>query len=235
MTPLTIVSGYWKIKNKHGNNFDNWFDNSLKINCPYVFFGDAESIAMIKPHRVNLKTHYIECSISDFYTYKYYNTIKTDPRHCPSVELNLIWNEKLFLMQKAMELNPFQSEYFAWVDAGICTYRYTRPPIKEFPDLVKLNILPKNKFIFTSSASHIFNPKSVSPNNYYHYISGTFILHRDFINEYIKIFKNYLDKYLTTPSNIYTDQVINTYIYKDHQEMFYKIGDGYGVIMELLY
>ena len=22
---LTCVSGYWKIKNKHGNKFDNWF------------------------------------------------------------------------------------------------------------------------------------------------------------------------------------------------------------------
>jgi len=34
---LTCVSGYWKIKNKHENNYDNWFKNTLKINCPYVF------------------------------------------------------------------------------------------------------------------------------------------------------------------------------------------------------
>ena len=23
--PMTCVSGYWQIKNKHGNKFDNWF------------------------------------------------------------------------------------------------------------------------------------------------------------------------------------------------------------------
>ena len=33
---FTCVSGYWQIKNKHGNQFNDWFKNSLKINCPYV-------------------------------------------------------------------------------------------------------------------------------------------------------------------------------------------------------
>ena len=37
---MTCVSGYWRISNKHGNKFDNWFNKTLKINCPYVFFGD---------------------------------------------------------------------------------------------------------------------------------------------------------------------------------------------------
>ena len=35
---LTIVSGFWKVKNKHDNKFENWFSKTLKINCPYVFF-----------------------------------------------------------------------------------------------------------------------------------------------------------------------------------------------------
>ena len=41
---LTCVSGYWKIKNKHDNKFENWFNNTLKFNCPYVFFSDKETI-----------------------------------------------------------------------------------------------------------------------------------------------------------------------------------------------
>ena len=28
---LTCVSGYWKIKNKHGDQFNEWFKNTLKI------------------------------------------------------------------------------------------------------------------------------------------------------------------------------------------------------------
>ena len=43
-SPLTLVSGYWVIPNKHDNKFFEWFDRTLKINCPYVFFGNEESI-----------------------------------------------------------------------------------------------------------------------------------------------------------------------------------------------
>ena len=47
MHPLTCVSGFWNVTNKHGNNYTTWFQHSLKINCPYVFFGDKETIEMI--------------------------------------------------------------------------------------------------------------------------------------------------------------------------------------------
>ena len=41
---------------------------------------------------------YIELNIEDFITYKYRNKMIIDSIHCPSVELNLIWNEKIFLI-----------------------------------------------------------------------------------------------------------------------------------------
>ena len=72
---LTCVSGYWKVHNKHDNKFDKWFQHSLQINCPYVFFGDKETIEMIKKYRNGLPTFYIECNIQDFVTYKYKNHI----------------------------------------------------------------------------------------------------------------------------------------------------------------
>ena len=33
---LTCVSGYWEIKNKHGDKFNDWFHNTVQIKCPYV-------------------------------------------------------------------------------------------------------------------------------------------------------------------------------------------------------
>ena len=56
---LTCVSGYWIIKNKHGDMFNKWFNNTLKINCPYVFFSDKETIEVIKNYRQDLPTYYI--------------------------------------------------------------------------------------------------------------------------------------------------------------------------------
>jgi hypothetical protein len=228
---LTCVSGFWKVNNKHGSKYATWFQHSLKINCPYVFFGDKETIEIIKHYRKELPTFYIECKIEDFFTYKYKNRMITHPDHCPSVELNLIWNEKLFLIKKALEINPFHSDFFCWVDAGLCTYRETSPPPTPFPNINKLNTLPKNKFIYTSSIP--YNESEVSKNNYYHHISGTYMLHKNIVNDFATLFNTYLNNLLDT-NNIWTDQVILTHMYKNHKHLFYKLGDGYGKLFQLL-
>ena len=230
--PLTIVSGYWKIKNKHGNNFDKWFNNTLRINCPYVFFSDKETIEIIKTYRKELPTYYIECNIEDFHTYKYKDKMITDAYHCPSVELNLVWNEKIFCIKKTLDINPFNSEFFMWVDAGICIYRDKSPPKKSFPNIEKLNMLPKDKFIFTSSPD--YNPND---SRYYFkmsYVTGTsYILHKNIIVNFSEIYKEYLNK-LVDKNNIWTDQVILTNIYQDYKEGFYELCKGYGTICNIL-
>jgi hypothetical protein len=230
--PLTIVSGHWFVPNKHNNRYLGWFYTSLKINAPYVFFGNKESIQIVSQYRGNLPTHYIECEIEDFYTYKYKDKMRLDRAHCPSAELNMIWNEKIFLIEKAAALNPFKSSYFAWVDAGICSYRSKMAPSTPFPDINKLVNLPKDKLIFTSSVES-FEPERLS--GYYHYVCGTaYVLHRDIIPRFVELYREYIDK-LINLSKIYTDQVIWTHIYRDYPELFYKLGNGYGEVVPLLY
>ena len=232
ISEITCVSGYWKIKNKHDNKFDKWLSNSLKINCPYIFFCEKEMIPYIKNFRNNLPTYFIECSINDFYTYKYKNKMITHPIHCPSVELNLVWNEKIFLIKKAYELNPFQSNYFCWIDAGICVYREKKPPNYNFSDLSKIKELPKDKFIYSSSSP--YNEINLNMNlktynhSYSHHISGTFyILHKNIINTFVDLYKKYLEK-LIDNKFVWTDQIILTHIYKDNKNLFYKLCDGYA-------
>jgi len=212
----------------------DWFKTTLAINTPYVFFGTAETIAIAKQFRQGLPTHYVELNIEHMYCYQFRDRIITDPRHCPSTELNVIWNEKLFLLQKAASLNPFQSQYFSWIDAGVCTYRNEQPPPTPFPNPTLLTSLPTDKFIFTSSNEPYFQVQCASPTNYYHYISGTtYMLHRSFIDKFAELYKTYLETHMSK-ENIYTDQVILTYIFKDRPHLFYKLGHGYGALLHLL-
>ena len=232
--PMTIVSGYWIVDNKHGDSkYKKWFANTLNINCPYVFFGDKNTIEIMKKYRKNFPTYYVECDVKDFYTYKYLDSFMIDKVHNPSKELNCIWNEKIFLIQKAKNINPFKSSFFTWVDAGICNYRDKPPPSEPFPNINKLKDLPINKFIFTSSDNKNFERKRVG--SYYHHISGTFCMSLGFIDGICEIYKKYLDVFVPRKDNIYTDQVIYTLIYKDRPDLFYKIGHGYGKIIDLLY
>ena len=231
---LTCVSGYWKIKNKHDNKFENWFNNTLKINCPYVFFSDKETIEIIKKYRKNLPTHYIECNIRDFNTYKFKDKMVTHQVHCPSVELNLIWNEKIFLIEKAIELNPFNTEYFMWMDAGMCSFRNRIPPSTQFPNINKLNKLPKDKFIYSSTHNFTYNEKFVKGQYHlHHHVSGTYLFHKNIINKLVEIYKKYLS--LIDKNDIWTDQVIWTLIYKDNKELFFKLCDNFGTIPFYLY
>ena len=231
---LTCVSGYWRIKNKHDNKFENWFNNTLKINCPYVFFSDKETIEIIKKYRKNLPTHYIECNIRDFNTYKFKDKMVTHKAHCPSVELNLIWNEKIFLIEKAIELNPFNTEYFMWMDAGMCSFRNRIPPSTQFPNINKLNKLPKDKFIYSSTHNFTYNEKFVKGQYHlHHHVSGTYLFHKNIINKLVDIYKKYLN--LIDKNDIWTDQVIWTLIYKDNKELFFKLCDNFGTIPFYLY
>lgn len=232
---LTCVSGYWEIKNKHNDNsFEKWFQNTLKINCPYVFFGNKESIKIVKGYRGNLPTHYVELEIEDFETYQYKDKMVVDAYHCPSVDLNLIWNEKIFMIDKASILNPFSSEYFMWVDAGICVYREIAPPSEPF-STEKISSLPHDKMIYTSSEMRDFNESHFLKNpEWKHHVSGTYIVHKNIIKGLIHSYKDALNKYMNKDIP-YTDQILWTYIYKDYKHLFYKIDDGYGVILKHLY
>lgn len=232
---LTCVSGYWKIKNKHGNKFNDWFKNTLKINCPYVFFGDKESIEIIKKYRNELPTYYIELNIEDFITYKYKDNMITNERNCPSIELNLIWNEKIFMIQRALKINPYSSDFFMWIDAGICTFRNKKPASTPFPNINKLNRLPQDKFIYCSTHNFIYN-NNFQKGKYhlYHHVSGiTYILHKNIIDKFVTLYNQYLK--LIDKNDIWTDQVILTHIYKNNKNLFYKLSDGYGSICNNLF
>ena len=232
---LTCVSCYYPVKNKYGNAYNEWFKTSLDTNCPYVFFSTKAGIEYIKPFRKTQPTYYIEYNIEDFFTYKYKEKMKVDEIHCPSVELNLIWNEKIFMIKKAYELNPYKTEWFKWIDAGICIYRNVRPPQTPVPDKNILDRLPKDMFIYSSSNTIFPDLNKITLDNYYHHVCGTsYLLHGNIIYEFANIYEKYMD-FLLNYNNIWTDQIILTHIYKLNINRFYKLADGYGELTRVLF
>jgi hypothetical protein len=235
---MTIVTGYWTgFRNKYSdissNKYLDWFKNTLNINCPYIFFGNDNSISILKKYRnKNYLSCYVNFDIDQFDTYKFIDDINIDSKHCPCKELGLIWNEKINLMCKAVEMNPYDSDWFMWCDAGICTYRDIHPDTTFFPNETKLNKLKINCINVTTSDKKYFDKSQIG--KYYHYISGTFIMHRKFINKYNILYNKYLEKYIKKKDNIYTDQVIHTLIYNDYPDMFNIVEHGYGQILNVL-
>ena len=97
-----------------------------------------------------------------------------------SIELNLIWNEKIFMIQQALKLDPFSSEFFMWIDAGICVFRDKPPPSISFPNINVLNKLPKDKFIYSSTDRITYSDKfQKGKYHLYHHVSEIYILHKN--------------------------------------------------------
>jgi hypothetical protein len=235
---MVAVSGFWLIKNKHSSkDFLKWFKNTVNINCYYVFFGNDESINIIKKYRnPNYPTKYINLEIDKFETYKYYNNIIMDSKHCPSKELGLVWLEKIFLMRKVKNMIP--SKYYIWIDAGCSSFRNKEPSVDIFPNnLHILDSYSSEKFYFSTSESNIFEPNKVGSNNYYHYIAGTaFVISGSFVDKFADMYEIYLNNTFVNSTIPITDQIIFTKMYKDNPHFFKKIASSYGnVVTNLMY
>jgi|SaaInlStandDraft_6_1057023.scaffolds.fasta_scaffold07222_2 hypothetical protein len=231
---ITLVSGYWALnKNKFSNfKYLEWFNISLCVNSPLVFFTDSQSIInFIKEVRKDLPTHYVLLDLNEFETNKYKDLYIIDSRQCPSKELNMIWNEKIFLIQKSSNINPFNSNYYCWYDAGLCRFRDVKIPENK----LNSSFLKNDKISFTNP-NHVTKFEKNKLKNYgYHYITGTsYIIPKNIIPRITKIYEDYLYKYVDN-KNLWTDQVIWTHIYSDYPELFENISQGYGyVILKLL-
>lgn len=227
---ITLVSGYWVLqKNKFNNSkYNEWFNNTLTVNSPLIFFSDSISIInLVKKIRKKLPTYYVVLDMNQFVTNKYKDLFIIDNIHCPSKELNMVWNEKIFLLQKSLEINPFNSNFYCWYDAGLCLFRDRKiPEIK-----LDSSFLNKNKISFTNP-SHIKKYEQNKLKDYgYHYVTGTaYIIPKKIIPIVTKKYKQYLDNYVDDKF-LWTDQVIWTHIYNDYPELFENIGEGYGYLI----
>ncbi len=174
---LTVVSGWWDIDvNKYDTTensniyFTEWFYNTLPINMPYIMYTNHD-IREFEKYRDKKQyyTHYVQCDIDSFKSYEIYNKNWTDPLHIPSYKLGVIWIEKLNFLLKSLQYS--NSEYFAWIDAGINRYRSKKVPNEEFKRDVILS-LPRNRLTY-AYVSDIYQSHSFS--------GGYFILHRTII------------------------------------------------------
>ena len=101
-----------------------------------VIFCDAESFDYITELRKNNpKTTIIKKEINELYANKYFNDldISNDKyttmvwKESKNTEVNkklyIVWNSKIDMLKQAVELNSFNTKYYAWYDIG-----YLREP-----------------------------------------------------------------------------------------------------------
>jgi len=118
----TIVTCYFQIKSKQPvESYMLWMQYMLEKQCPMVIFCDKESYPIIKAQRPH-HTKIIVMTMTEFHSYRYIDAYRAnyelDHERYHSPELYMIWAEKVHFVKRAIEMNPFQSDRFLWVDIG---------------------------------------------------------------------------------------------------------------------
>jgi hypothetical protein len=146
----TVVSGYWPVRYSKYNRaaYDQWFETTLAINMPYVFYTQKYMFPTIQKYRAHRPTALVEWNFtaSDFRAYSTYSPTWFDPYHMPAPELGVVWLEKVNLLYQTAKM--YEYEYYVWVDAAIASFRNKLPPQEPWSEKV-LRSLPKDRISYS--------------------------------------------------------------------------------------
>ena len=188
--------------------------------------------------------------IEEFYTYKYNdywirNNDISDMELHKNIDwkLNMLWNEKVFFVQETIKHNYFNSLYYGWCDIGYFRNNPNNTHTYFLNNWPNNNILMKPQFnntlihyglvqndttIFKNLKeeikNHYTNELKTPPTNKYNAISfaaGFFVLKKEIINIYAKIYDDKLSYYFSNNYFIKDDQSITMDIIFTNPELFY--------------
>jgi len=153
----TIVTAYFQLKQSKASHdtYSAWMSNMLIINNPMVIFCDSKSRPIIEYLRQNREnTVIIETSFREFHTFKYskafveHYMLDHEQHIGHNMFLYMVWSEKSHFLKRAIELDPFKSDYFLWVDIGC--FRKPNIDYVNWPNPAKIASLDKNKVLMLS-------------------------------------------------------------------------------------
>lgn len=216
MNELTIVTAYYEFeKAKHSKeDYFNWIKNFMTINNYMVIFVNDE-IQKNKIYNLRLdyldKTKIIILPFEELYCYQFMDYWNKDyerdiEKQYHNQNLYIIWNEKTAFMKKAMDLNPFNTEFYCWSDIGMVRDDLILSYIKTFPSSKMLNLIDKTK-VYLLNLKIFF--KDIN-----HYIGGGFIMcHKDMVDIWYDNYYSMLNEFMKKDLFAGKDQNIMNVIY----------------------
>ena len=248
---ITFSTCFYVLKSKFPiETYLKWINNLLSIVNQFnlVIYTNKESVVyllkLIDP--TNKKIKVIIKPLSQFYTYKYKNNwIKNHEKSNMGLhkiidwQLNMLWNEKVFLVNETIKKGHFKTYYYGWCDIGY--FRNRRNDLHTYyltswPNPITLLQLGKNDLIHYGCVNddllvltndiktHYNNALKTPPTEKYNdtsFAGGFFILSPNMSDYYAKIYEAKLDYYFSNDYFIKDDQTIIQDIILTNPHLFY--------------
>lgn len=168
---VTLVSCFFDInreKNGDGRTIEEyleWIKKTLQLNAKLFIVTEPKFESFFKEH-MHINTILKIINFKDLHYYKYYDQIsnilqlesyKSRIRHpdrieCKLPEYNIIQYSKFHILQMAINENPFSSDFFFWIDAGISRFFLNVDITKDYPSYKSIDFFQyiNDKFIIQS-------------------------------------------------------------------------------------
>jgi len=150
MSKVTFVSALFDIDRVDGRKWDNylkWFDITLKLKVPMVLFITNDLVEFVEERREDIPTDIIVQTVEDIPYYGLKDRIQeildsdrykediSDPDRieCQQAMYSVIQYSKFPWLEKAIDKNPYESEFFFWIDAGASRFFEGYDLSQEYP------------------------------------------------------------------------------------------------------
>jgi hypothetical protein len=248
---ITLVTSLYNIDRQSkgdGRSFDeylSWFSETLKVKSPMVIFVEDSLKEFVEKNRGNLPTkiitqplkevpyYYLNDKIRQILTGENFKEKISVPSRieCKMSLYNVIIFSKFLWVKRVIEENPFGSEYFMWMDAGLS--RFFNPHgvfiDKSYPSESALESLLDNKDRVLIQASMDFYPDLVNSQKYndeYFWDSRSWVMAglwgggSKILSKFCDMIDNILQEKLIKRGIINNEQIVMAYVYKINTNMF---------------
>jgi hypothetical protein len=248
MNAPTIVTMFYNIREKENidtnRTIEKYFElaKTFILQLPYpliVFTDDDKCIDLVVKERQGKKTYISKTSIENTYFYKdlnrlnelqnKFNIINRNPDKDTPMYI-ILNNNKFHCIESAIQLNPFKSTHFVWMDFGINHVALNTEEfntwIHEVPDKIKqLCINP-----YTETREH----KNMFQYIYHHTAGGLFSGNAENLLKYSRLFKEKTEQ-IYAEEWFQLDEAVMTIVQKENPELFdLYYGDYPGIISNYL-
>jgi len=253
MTNITFSTCFYNVKSKFNSTiYLEWIQNIISIvnNFNLVIYTDQHSLKIFanKLTKNNPKIIIIIKPFEEFYNYKYAMNWIENHRKSNHIlhkhidwRLNMIWSEKVFMVNETIKNNYFDTELYGWIDIGYFRNRVidlNTIHLGQWPNTSKLGELDNclihygcvqnNIIYYTKMANEIrshYQHKMVSPPttkyNELCFAGGCFILNKCLIDIYTKLYDEKLQYYFSNKYLIKDDQTIIQDMIFNNPDLFY--------------
>ena len=246
MNQVTFISALFDIDRVDGRKWDQylkWFDVTLKLRVPMLLFITEDLQEFIDERRGDLPTktiHIKEDDIPYFHLKEpiqnildsddFKNNISDPDRiECKQAMYSIIQYSKFPWLNHAVKLNPFESDFYFWLDAGGSRFFNNFDLTEPYPGEAAMEQLEGmgESFLVQMNCEYyedLYSAKTLDENYLYDnrsYVLGSmFGGHKNKIPQIVKMVDDVLMDKMIAENNVNNEQIALGYLVKQYPDDF---------------